>query len=659
MKKKVIGILLAVIFAVIPCIGCNGSAGDSSTIRFWGYGDYNANKAYTAMVDAYNAGQGKRDGVKVSYSPKPESGYISLIEQSISSKSGPDVFFAWDRLFKKWTTANFNVDLTDRVQSAVDAGELNLDKIWESTVNRFRYDKEMNMSGADDPIYGLPIDTSPTALFYNKTALKDRGITVISVDKEDMDAWNADSIADNYGHKKSDFPELNGINVPSKGFFRDDEYTRKIYGTEKANDIEHSILEAVQAPDPYTAMVFNDRIPMNWDEVEDIGWLMTGQKSNNPSATAPDANGRKTTTDYGYYTEWWFNYGWAVGGDCIEDLSGNGSWTYTHGDRSANYIVADGKTYTGEITGKVYQAGETLEFLDRIDVNSGDVLTADNVGGYLKNGVAFGPTADGSTNDSITRISVKTATENGTLIELPSIYEAFSRFVNLSGVDGTNLHICPYPSNFTGVTSIQYFTSGHIAFLLEIGSRIPAIEEYVNGKFEWSCAPLPVFKEYAEPSTELVTQYGRKADAYNDAVVRQGKEAGHSESTALVIRPKSAKQDSAWKFVRWMVSEEAQSIKASYGFIPNQEEKAQSFYDALDKNGQKNLKVFVEAAKFETPGDWWYMIDRDWIAVWSDPLNQIVRNGKLSLSGYFNQYIRLANQEVEPYGHWGEYNKVS
>ena len=631
MKKKILSIVLVMMLAIVPMVvsGCGPKDEGSNTIRFWGYGDATAKEAYEAMVKAYNAGQGKTDGVEVSFSNKPESGYISLIEQSATSKTGPDVYFAWDRLFKKWTAADMTVDLTEYVNADTEAGLVDLTKIWDSTVSRFRYNKELNMSGEDEPIYGLPIDTSPTALFYNKTALTERGVCVISVAAEDMEAWNNNQIADNYGKKKSDFPALANINVPAKGFFRDDAYTR-FEG------------ETWREPASGTAMVFNDQIAMNWDEIEDIGFLMTSSKNSS----------NKPSTDYGYYTEWWFNYGWAVGGDCVVDMSGNGSWAYSHGDWSENYIVNEGKTYTGAITGKVYQAGETLEFLDKIECKVGDEITPDNKGGYLVNGVALGSANGGITNDSATRQDVKDKVADGTLTTLPSIREAFTRFCRLAGQNGSDLNICPYPSSFSTTSSIQYFTSGKVAMIVERGYQIAVVDEYVLDDFEWAVAPLPVYKVYAEPSEDLVSTYGDKADAYNTAVLKEGKIAGHSESTALVIRERSTKKDAAWKFIRWMIGEEAQAIKASYGFIPNQVNKVDGFYTALDPNGERNLEAFVEAAAYETPGDWWYMVDRDWIDVWASPLNSSVRNGNLTLEQYFDQYISAGNSTVRSYGNW-------
>lgn len=647
MKKRILVSLLSCSIALTTLVGCGGT-GDSQKgmIRFWGYGDHTSKQMYTAMVNAYNEGQGKIDGVTVSYSNKPESGYDTLIAQQASSNSGPDVFFARDLYFKSWTAAGYISEIDSHVNASVEAGELDLDSMWKSGVDRFRYDIELNVSDETKPIYGLPIDISPTALYYNKKAIQDRGIIVISVDEDKMDAWNRGEIADNYGKKKSDYPVLTNIEVPAKGFFRDDEFTRRTYGTDAA------INSPVVVPRPGTVMVFNDCIAMNWDEIEDIGWLMSKTKT----GQMPEPS-----TEYGYYTEWWFNYGWAVGGDCVVDMSGNGSWAYSHGDRSANYIVAEGKTYTGAITGKVYQAGETLEFLDKVDVEAGDVVRADDKGGYTKNGAVWGPTESvADTNDSITSPAVKAAVQNGTLVELPSIREAFKRFTNLAGEQGRDLNICPYPSAFTATGSVQFFSSGKVAFLVERAKNLPVVDTYVNNQFEWACAPLPVFKEYAEPSAELVQEYGDKADAYNAEVVREGKPAGHSDSIALVIREKSTKKDAAWDFLRWMVGEEAQAIKASYGFIPNQASQVDGFYQKLDPNGARNAKTFVEAAAYETPGDWWYMINNNWIDVWSSPLNSMVRNGTLTIEEFFNTYIARGNDEVERYGNFdGELGKVT
>ena len=48
----------------------------------------------------------------------------------------------------------------------------------------------------------------------------------------------------------------------------------------------------------------------------------------------------------------------------------------------------------------------------------------------------------------------------------------------------------------------------------------------------------------------------------------------------------------------------------------------------------KNSIVFVRAAEYETPGDWWYLRDKKWIDDWAGVLNGDVRNGNKTLSEF-------------------------
>ena len=617
MKKKILSIVLVLMLAIVPMIvsGCGPKDEGGNTIRFWGYGDATAKEAYTAMVNAYNAGQGKTDGVTVSFSSKPESGYISLIEQSATSKTGPDVYFAWDRLFKKWTAADMTVNLTDYVNADIEAGNVDLTKIWDSTVSRFRYNKELNMSGEDEAIYGLPIDTSPTALFYNKTALADRGVTVISVATEDMEAWNKNEIADNYGKKKSDFPELSSINVPAKGFFRDDAYTR-FEG------------ETWREPSAGTVMVFNDQIAMNWDEIEDIGFLMTNSKNSS----------KKPTTDYGYYTEWWFNYGWSVGGDCLNDLTGSGEWNFSLLDPNPNYVVMDG-TFTGR-TGTVYNEGETISFIDKMNILSVDgkdeVLVPDDYGDYYH--------ADESLGKAGIWEGIQAGLDAGVLSQLPSTRDAFSRYLKLGAksnavIDGENgLDISPNPSTFSARTSMNYFFSGNLAILAQSSVYMADLSEEAKARgFSWDVAPLVVYKEYEDPS-----------DPDCDTVKAQGKQAGHSNSLSMVVRTGSEKKDDAVRFMMWMASEEGQRIRASIGFFPNQK----SLLPEVEfKKGVApgNVRVFSEALEFQGPGDWWYMPDHVWVEKWCVDLNAEVRNGLMTYEEWYSPAIKRTNEWLQQY----------
>lgn len=50
--------------------------------------------------------------------------------------------------------------------------------------------------------------------------------------------------------------------------------------------------------------------------------------------------------------------------------------------------------------------------------------------------------------------------------------------------------------------------------------------------------------------------------------------------------------------------------------------------------------AFVRAAEYETPGDWWYLYDKEWTGAgnggWADVLNGEVRKGQLTLSQFEN-----------------------
>lgn len=86
---------------------------------------------------------------------------------------------------------------------------------------------------------------------------------------------------------------------------------------------------------------------MNWDEIEDLARLLSiAQNKNNLNRKAGD---RSVATTYGYYTEWWFNYGWSVGGDCLQDLTGEGTWAYGLADWSRK-LQSNRKTHSIRLT---------------------------------------------------------------------------------------------------------------------------------------------------------------------------------------------------------------------------------------------------------------------------------------------------------------------
>lgn len=607
MKKFICVIFAAILFSV-TLFGCGGVG--NSNVKFWVYGDESELEIYTIMTEEFNETYGKENGIKVDISTKPPGNYESLIQTVSTSKSGPDVFLCVEDNFKKWVNMGFLTDMTQYLDAVND---IDVSDVYATTVDRLRYDRENNTSNSDDPLYGLPLDTKPSALYYNESMFEKAGIIVISVDEENLDAWNDGKVADNRGKTRADYeaehPELKGVTVPNKGYYR------SIY--------PYTVDVGWTYPDENEVLVFNNCIAMNWDEIEDLAMLFT--PSYNTSAAA------EFGTDFGYFTEWWFNYGWSVGGDCLTDLSGNGDWNFSLLDYTPNFMVT-GESYTGAYTGRTYTKGETLEHLDKFDIPAGELMTPDNEGGYTYNGQKIG-----------IRQSVTEAAENGTLTALPSTREAFTRYLKLGAektadIEGEGgLAISPNPLTFSTRTRMNYFYSGKMAMLVDYSSYMATVSEQAEERgFKWDIAPLAVYKEYVAP-----------LDPDCDETVVVGKTAGQSNSKAMVSRENSQNKESAAKFIKWMASKAGQTIRAENGHFPNQKELISRV--VFPGYAPANVKAFSEALEFQGAGDWWYMADYEWINVWAVPLNSEVRNGKMTYDAWRADAVNDTNERLKLY----------
>ncbi|MGN1052643.1 MAG: hypothetical protein ACI4SH_04550, partial [Candidatus Scatosoma sp.] len=43
-----------------------------------------------------------------------------------------------------------------------------------------------------------------------------------------------------------------------------------------------------------------------------------------------------------------------------------------------------------------------------------------------------------------------------------------------------------------------------------------------------------------------------------------------------------------------------------------------------------NAEIFIHQAEYQTPGDWWFLSDGDWIDDWAAQVNNRVRNGLMT-----------------------------
>ena len=607
--KKVVAIFVAVLAAMSTTVltACSNSR-DGSHIVFCSYGDESELAIYTEMVDEFNKTYGAEHNIKVDHTPIGITGYNNYIQSMSTARNSYDVCVVIEDRFKAWATTGIIGPMEEYFNAVTD---IDVSDVFPNTVNRLRLNVSNNTSNLSDPLYGMPLDTKPSALYYNESMFNKAGIMIISVDEEDMDAWNKGEIADKRGHKKSDFDKLSNVTVPKKGYYRSvRHYVSGFEWTMPASD---------------EILVFNNRIPMNWDEMEDLAMIFS--PSSNPNA------GKDFGTDYGMFTEWWFNYGWSVGGNCLQDLSGDGDWNFSLLDSTPNYIVT-GESYTGKWSGKVYNKGETLEHNDKFDLPAGKVMTPDNNGGYTLDGNKLGIRAD-----------VTAAATAGTLGELPSTRDAFTRYLRL-GASKTSvienaggLDIAPNPIIFNTRTRQNYWYSGKMAMLVDYSTYIENFSKQATiYNFEWDVAPLIVYKEYTEPMNPNC-----------DTVKIQGKEAGECNSKAMCVRARTSTQvkESAAKFIKWMASKEGQSLRAEKGHFPNQQE----LLNSIKYNGYapKNITVFSENLQYQSAGDWWYLPDDMWIKTWATPLNSEVRNGTLTYDLWKKDAIPDTNEYLKKY----------
>lgn len=736
--------------------------------------DYTMREAYLNMIEAFNTDFGPANQIAAVFAPASGfADYQSAAQTQLDAKNDPyDVYMINDRYFKTWVQSYgeklMNLGSRGLGYTSAASYETQLDGMWSGMINRFRLDTNGWTSYDDDDLWVVPVDSNPTALYYNRTVLESNGIIVISVedmkvteenynslvtraatmaeataagqpvgyyngiqdlDKSDvvghtlLDLWNdnliedmfgsmhdelifatADEyISDFYGYAQIWYDQLlvDDIEVPAKGFYRSS-FPRD---TRVSRDFK--------APASGEILIFNASIAMSWDETEDIAMMCT---------KLPQYNNRSKST-YGFYSQWWFAYGWTVGGDCIEDMTGDGAWAFSLSDYTNNYVVREeacteanpndpsdtNRYYIGEWTGNLYSAGDTIAWLDKMDVNKltyqmgqsvtgGDIIVPADDGGFYKYNAADANATGVRLGRSLNALNVAKEKSDNTgiranirdyastdmnddgkkFVEIPSTKEAFTKWANLCpGADATALSVSYVSGTATDeVADVNYLGEGMVAFVIERGDKLGAMRKAVasNGN-SWGVANTPIFKEYKiDPATGV-------SDPSKADVQRIGVQAGHSECVALGISAGCPvdERDAAWKFIQWMTADvyyvdangdtyfgeqknpddevkpAGQTIKAQNGFIPNQAvlfEATEAGDESFIKAGEQNLNLhlFAYAIEYEGAGDWWYLPNGSatWINEWASSLNASngVRGGNLAIADWYAGVIKPTNQEL-------------
>jgi ABC-type glycerol-3-phosphate transport system substrate-binding protein len=501
--------------------------------------------------------------IYVKYEHKPSTDGIAL---ALNGSSGPDVFYMDEPDYKQFAKQGYLLDLSTYLANSEILTEEVLADTYDYTFDRYRYNVTTTSSNKSDPLWAYPKDLAPTVIYYNKKHFDSVGITIVSETEEAIAAYN------------------------------------------RANPDSKKSIKAY-----YTGgdgkKYFNNRIAMSWQEVIELSDALM-----------------KGTAQHGFYTEWWFNYLWSIGGDCIqyaptEDPQYNGGYyQMSFQDSAKNYIVRDDCEAGITVNGRQYAAGELIAYLDR---------------------------------------AALTAPQKASCNELPSAREAFTEFIRLAmetrqtvdvipgdidvehfyGADGNRTiggyQVSPPSSSISSDGRNGYFSGGTIGMLVSTSSAIRHNTDNIKDSFGWGIAPMLRYKEYSADGTEVLVH---------------GVKASHSGSVGIGVNKKSPNADGAVRFAEFIASPEGQMIQAEAGFaVPYYKSLAGGeAYRALNRHVE-NVEILAEACEIGSPGDWWYLYDKKWIDDWANYLNGTVRNAKASLTKFFDDWIAPTNELLKAY----------
>lgn len=411
MKKNVKIIISVVMLLAMTCmnIACsktgtnsgnkNADGSEKTTITFWGYGEPEEIEIFRELVDTFNSTN--EDNIYVDYVTRPGGEYYTNVAQIMAGSRTPDVVYVGDDVVKSWATLGYILPLDDFVEEST---VIDLDDMWESGIQRYRYNVENGLSESDSPLYALPKDIAPTVLYYNVSYFEELNIHIISKDKEEV----TQGFVDEYNQENGTHFTVEQM---QRGFYRPGIDNVSTWSVPKENE----------------EMVFNNRIAMTWEESENLFKIFTKSYNSNSPST------------YGYFTEWWFSYGWSVGGDCIQYDENSEKWIFSLGDTTQLY-------------------------------NHDGVINSNPEGG----------------------VALPTMLEAFTkFVQLSQ-----PKDVDIDGKGTMGLEITPSPNTLNTVGKDQYFTSGQVAVMADGRYAVPIYRQ--SDELIFDCAPLPRCKDGIE-----------------------------------------------------------------------------------------------------------------------------------------------------------------
>lgn len=628
MKIKKFGMSMVCLFSLMSfCLtSCGGETGlgdqpkgDRTEINFLCSINLKSTQAWTDLLKAYNDGQGMSDNVYVNMSRG--TGSVASTMFTADSRSAFNVIAIKDskdetalqasliRSNRTYAPNGYMVDLSEFAEKDEDFKKNSISKQaldW----GRMTYNPNANSGsgkpkhiiGADQNLMAVPYGVSPHFNWYNKALFEAQGVNIISVEEE----------------------KLNGTG----------EYAKiQPHGYAEYKEAPVAGMKSSQTLDGRTVYkVFNNRIGMNWEEMRNFLKYFTKKDSSHPRGWNPSS-----TSDYGFVSEYWFNYGWSVGGDV---MGYNGTdYDFTLMDDRSNYIVTADNTV---INGTTYNAGDVVRYEDRVK------------------GIE----------------QANTKPEN--IYEIESQYNAVKEYVSLQ-VDtsktidekgGTTYKGYGVANPDTG-SAANWFNSSQIAMVRgDVDSIYERMMLPPATSNNFDMCPCETYREYEGGSifqkdnkdgfaNEYLKVIGETYDGevYTGELKKVngtpiiGNQTTASISEYLVIPACSdpAKYQAAWDFISWVATDGQKYIAKTQTLAPIAKDVLFSEDYAYNNeiNKGKNYYALAMMASNTSRGDWGYFENGTWVSNWSTDFNGKVRRGTMTLSNFLNTKGTNAKNELD------------
>lgn len=627
MKKKLaftvaVCVAAASVFSLTAC-GKNErklgqiEKGDRTDITFLCAPNDVSARAWESLVAAYNDGQGLEDNVYVNYSNTgsltPSDNVFTRSKERASNvvaiSDGQAAFqkYAIERS-SKYAPNGYFVDLTPYAEADEDFKNSSIPENvldwWRMTRNadaKQGAGQQKHVIGAGQNLLGVPYGTNAHINWYNSAIFKAQGINIVSVPEEELDKYNADNGSSLKPHGYAEYK-----NAPASGM------------TSSKNLAGQTVYK-----------VFNNCIGMNWEEQRNLFKYFTPEY-NNGSVT-----GTKATTKFGFVSEYWFNYGWSVGGDV---MGFNGyDYDFTLTDKNPNYIVTEDNTV---INGVTYNAGEIVRYEDR--VNGIEKATTkpqniyaiksqyDAVKEYISLNVASSTAVDKDDNGNVTF--------KGYGVASPETGSADNMFntLQIAMVRGT-------PEGIRSKAESKYFADFDIC-MPETYREYEGGSVYYSGGTEFKNEYLKVIGETYEDGV-----YTGDVKVVGSAKII-GSTTSASISQGLVIPACSdpAKYQASWDFISWVATDGQKYIAQTRTMAPVASTTlfGADYAGNSEVNYGKNFYAVAKTAVSAGRGDWGYFENGSWVHNWSGYFNDYVRKGLNTLSDFTKAKAATAKNDL-------------